>query len=147
MHYSQGSIATSWAPWIIGIAAAISWCVATPLLIAFCKGGKREDLLHRLAGALFVGTIVEVAAIIPLDVLVRRKESCYCWAGTYIALLVAGGVGLVFLGPMILLPVLMRRRKRWYEGRCELCGYDMSATLKAERCPECGTGWKAAPTA
>lgn len=131
------------APTII-VTALLGWCVATPLLIAFCRKGQREDVLTRLAGALFVGTIVEVAAIIPLDVLVRRRETCYCWAGTYIALLVAGGVGMVFLGPMILLPALSRRRKRWYSGHCELCGYDMSATPKADRCPECGTGWKPA---
>lgn len=131
--------------------AAVAWCllswgVATPLLIRFCRRGPREDLLARLAGRIFVGTLVETAAIIPLDVMVRRRESCYCLTGTYFALLFCGAVGIFALGPAVLLPLLARRRKRWYAGRCEWCAYDMHATPNADCCPECGMGWRSTTT-
>lgn len=128
---------------VVGLGVlGMSWVGSTFLIMAFCKRGTRETTLQRLASRLLLGTIVEIAAIIPLDALVRKRESCYCWAGTYFALLACGGVGLVVLGPAVFLPLVIRRRKRWYAGRCEACGYDMSANLRAERCPECGVGWK-----
>jgi hypothetical protein len=127
----------------IGIAwCLVSWAIATPLLIRFCKRGPRESLLARISSRLFVGTVVETAAIIPMDVLVRKRESCYCFAGTYAALLICGGVGIFILGPAIFLPILVKRRRRWFDGNCEWCGYDMRATPKADRCPECGMGWR-----
>jgi len=49
----------------------------------------------------------------------------------------------VLLGPAVLLPALGRRRKRYYQSNCPVCGYDMSGNAAAERCPECGSGWKA----
>lgn len=132
-------------PYIIFVACGLlSWGAATMLLIRFCKRGPRETMLARLATRLFLGTIIEVVAIIPLDVLIRKRESCYCLAGTYFAMLICGAVGVVFLGPAIFLPLLMKRRRRWYAGKCEWCLYDMSATPKADCCPECGTGWRTA---
>lgn len=130
-----------WGIFGVGVAG---WIVATPLLIAFTKRGRPESVVQRIAARLFVGTIVEAAAIIPLDALVRRKEDCVCATGTYLGLTLCGAVGLFVLGPAVLLPVLARRRKRWYAGHCEVCGYDMSRTKALDRCPECGSGWKAA---
>jgi hypothetical protein len=121
---------------------AVSWVMGTYLLVAFCQPGRRECLLRRLSARLLTGTIVEVAAIIPLDVLVRKRESCYCGAGTFLGLIACGAVGLFALGPAIILPLMIRRRKRWYAGLCESCGYDMSGMPTADRCPECGLGWK-----
>lgn len=128
---------------VIGTAAA-GWLLGTWVLVAFCHRGTRESMIGRLAAKLLLGTVVEAAAIIPLDVLVRRKESCYCLAGTYWALLICGAVGLVVLGPAILLPVLIRRRRRWYGNRCDACGFDLAGLVNPERCPECGAGWRAA---
>jgi len=120
----------------------VSWLVATPLLIVFSRRKRREGFLGRVASLLFLGTMVEVAATIPIDVLVRRRTDCYCAQGTYWTLTVCGAVGFFALGPAIFLTVLGRRRARWYGGRCEVCGYDMSSTPRAERCPECGAGWR-----
>jgi hypothetical protein len=120
----------------------VSWAVATALILAFLRPGPRERMLQRIAARLFVGTVIEAAAIIPLDVLVRRRNDCVCAVGTYLALTVCGVVGLFVLGPAVLLPVVARRRKRWYAGRCEICGYDMAGCPAADRCPECGAGWR-----
>tara|TARA_R110002072_G_scaffold42064_10_gene117930 strand:- start:68990 stop:69940 length:951 start_codon:yes stop_codon:yes gene_type:complete len=128
-----------------GILISISWLVATPLLIKFAKPGPKETVLARLSKKLFIGTIIEIALLIPLDYMVRRKTDCYCWAGTYWALTVCGFVGVLALGPAVFLPILAKRRKTWYGGHCGVCGYDMGGSLDAPRCPECGTGWKSSP--
>ena len=112
------------------------------------KSGKRhEALLGRIAATLFVGTLVEAAAIMPIDVMYRRKQDCYCFAGTFGAYALLLAAGLLTLGPAILLPVLARRRKRWYGSCCDCCGYDMTGLIGAsrviDRCPECGAGWRA----
>ena len=129
--------------WGMVVMQGVGWVTATPLLVAFARKEKQEGTLARWSARLFTGTIVEVVAIVPLDVMIRRKHDCYCAAGTFWALAICGGVGLFALGPAIYLPILMKRRKRWYGGHCEVCGYDMSGTPNAERCPECGTGWLA----
>lgn len=136
--------------WTLALAAAVvAWIPATVLMVAFARrtassdpAGSREDLLARTAALVFKGTMVEVAAIIPLDVMVRRRTDCYCDTGTFFALTVCGTVGLFAMGPAVFLPLLARRRAAWYHGRCEVCGYDMQGNLKAERCPECGVGWR-----
>jgi hypothetical protein len=118
------------------------WIAATPLLLAFCRMRTRESGLSRIASLLFIGTVVEGAAVIPLDIMIRRRTDCYCAEGTFFALLACIGVGLFALGPAILLAPLARRRRRWLGGRCEICGYDMSGCRNAPRCPECGAGWR-----
>jgi hypothetical protein len=132
------------SPWtVMGAVVLTSWAVATPLLIAFVRAGRKETFLARLSRRLLIGTVVETALLIPLDVMVRRKTNCYCWAGTYWGLTLCGAIGVFALGPAVFLPVLARRRATWYGGHCGVCGYDMTGDMKAARCPECGTGWRA----
>ena len=128
---------------VVAVIVGTGWAVATPLLFAFVKSGRKETVLARLSRRLLLGTMVEVALLIPLDVMVRRKTSCYCWAGTYWALTVCGAVGVFALGPAVFLPLVARRRRAWYAGHCGVCGYDMAGRLDAPKCPECGTGWRA----
>ncbi len=128
--------------WIIGILMGGTWLITTPLLILFSRRQRPEAFLTRVAARLFTGTIIEAAAIIPMDVLLRRREDCACATGTLWAMAACGTIGMFALGPAIFLPVFARRRRRWYQGKCECCGYDMRSTPKAERCPECGMGWR-----
>lgn len=133
------------AGWIIvAVVVGVPWALTSLLLWRFSASSDREGLLSRFSSRLFLGTMIEVAAIIPLDVMIRRKTSCYCFAGSFVALCICGSVGFFAAGPAILLPLLARRRKRWYAGRCEACGYDMSPLPAADRCPECGAGWRPA---
>lgn len=117
---------------------SLAWIVFTPLLLAFGRKGRPESALAKFAARIFLGTMIEAAAIIPLDVMVRRKFSCYCNQGTFWALTFCWGVGALALGPAIFLLPLSSRRKRWYAGLCDVCDYDMSGCMDAERCPECG---------
>ncbi len=130
---------------VVGVilgSTLLTWIVATPMVLSFLGRGRREAALARFASTVFLGTVVEAVAIMPLDVMMRRKTNCYCNSGTYWALSVCGTVGLFVIGPAIFLPLLARRRKRWYASRCDVCGYDMGPTPAAARCPECGAGWR-----
>jgi hypothetical protein len=132
-------------------AIAASWLISTILIRSFLAkrvsdGESHERALSRVAGILFKGSLVEALAVIPLDVMVRKKTDCYSFSGTVLALTLCFSIGLLMLGPAIALPLLAKRRKEWWHSRCECCGYDMSQLLSSnravERCPECGAGWK-----
>lgn len=138
--------------WTLVCVVLISWLAVTPLIMAFVRkrldAGQSHDLvLRRLSALLFKGTVIEAVLIIPLDVMVRRKTDCYCGTGTFWALTVCIGVGIITLGPIVLLPVFARRNKPWFKHHCDACGYDLSGlpAPKGEsppRCPECGAGWR-----
>lgn len=124
----------------------LNWAIATPLLLRFLRrppAAPLEDRLARIAAWLFLGSVLEAAAVIPLNVMVRRKTSCYCGEGTLWSVTICWGLGTLVLGPAVWLIPLGRRRKRWASGSCDACGYEMTACPGAERCPECGAGWRA----
>jgi hypothetical protein len=50
--------------------------------------------------------------------------------------------GTIALGSVLYLKGLWIRRAPWYETHCAECGYDLSGNLGANKCPECGTGWR-----
>lgn len=136
---------------ILGAVLVLGWVAAAPLLWVFCSrrlraGATHEMALHAVASRVFLGTAIEAAAIMPLDIMIRRRTECYCVTGSFAALTVCLGVGLIVLGPMVLLPFIAARRARWRNKRCDACGYDLSDLLTPrrtiERCPECGSGWR-----
>ena len=139
--YIKGFGVPAWSPLAVMGGA---WLVSTPLIVAFCRRGRRDDRLQGLAAGLFLGTIIEAAAIIPLDALVRRREDCMCGTGTFFALIVCCAIGLFLVGPAIILPLVSARRRRWADQHCDVCGYDMRGRRGADVCPECGTGWRKA---
>ena len=130
---------------LLVIAAPIpAWVLVTPLLVVFCRRrARQETLLARISAALFLGSVIEALVAIPLDVMIRRRTDCYCGEATFFTLTACGTVGLYAFGPAIILPLIARRRKRWYAERCDVCGYHMIDTPDADRCPECGAGWRA----
>ena len=134
------------AGWVLLVIMLGAWVVATPLLLSFSRRTNRDTFFARLSSKLFLGTLVETVAIIPLDVMVRKRTDCYCGSGTAFALTLTGSVGLITMGPAIFVPLIARRRKRWWQSHCDACGYDMVGTMDAERCPECGAGWKTVST-
>jgi hypothetical protein len=128
--------------WLIVLTIVPGWVLFTPLLLMYARGHRRETFLGRVSAALCAGTVIEVLAAMPLDVMVRRRTDCYCAESTFLTFWWVGTVGLIAMGPAIVVPIVARRRRRWYGGRCEWCGYEMSGLRGALRCPECGLGWK-----
>ncbi len=132
--------------WFLGMIVA-AWVPATLLLWSFVNSRRPESALARIAARLFLGTVIEAVATVPIAVMIRRKTSCYCGTGSFFSLIVCVGIGWFTLGPAIFLPMIAKRRQRWYGGHCGACGYDMRGCMNAERCPECGTGWASHPNA
>jgi hypothetical protein len=120
----------------------VSWAVATPLLLSFSRYKPPHTALGRISSRLLMGTLIEAAAVIPLDVMVRRKTDCYCGEGSLWSLTMCWVVGSLVLGPAMWLYPLRKRRLRWYRGVCPACGYNMRGCPGADRCPECGAGWR-----
>ncbi|MBL8758962.1 MAG: hypothetical protein JNK35_11090 [Phycisphaerae bacterium] len=133
------------ATWVWS-AVGLSWLVMTPLVWAFLRGvptgAGLERRMSSIANRLLMGTAIDVVASIPIGVMVRRRTDCYCAQGTFWAIVVYVGLGALLIGPAVILPLLTRRRRGWYQGRCPSCGYDMKGLADAPRCPECGAGWR-----
>lgn len=129
----------SW--WGLAGVVAVHWTLMFPLMAAFVRREQGESLTRRLSMMLFVGSIVDVAAMIPLDVMIRRKTNCYSWSTSMYSLGAAAAIGVLAMGPAVWLPISCRRRRRWFETRCAACGYDM--TGGGTQCPECGTAFQA----
>ncbi|MBL8765067.1 MAG: hypothetical protein JNM07_12440 [Phycisphaerae bacterium] len=133
-------------PGVLLLLLAGVWACLTPVIWAFCLRSKlpKDSLLARTAAILFTGTLLETACTIPVDVMIRRRHDCYCDSGTFLSLVLCASVGTFSLGPGVLFALMARRRKRYLMGYCDACGYDMRNLPRADRCPECGAGWKPA---
>ena len=117
-------------------APVAGWIISTPILFAYVRNSHQVEPMDRVVTLIFKGTAIEALAILPLDVIVRRQRSCYCFEPSFWSLLMIGGVGLVTLGPMLIF-IAGRKNRRAVTGRCTGCGYDLSG-LHAKVCPECG---------
>lgn len=131
-------------PWVaISVLALLvaEWIGATVLLTRFVgRSPRRDSYLRRCAALLFAGTAVEVVAALPLDLLARRNEDCWCARGTLLTLVVGLTLGALLLGPAILLAGVARRR-RWPGGACPACGAPIGPDRGTANCPACGAGW------
>lgn len=129
--------------WAMLITTAfVCWLVPTLLLFIFTRRGEREDVMTRIANYLLLGTAAEALLVIPIDAMLRRKTECYCAEGSFYGLMFLGAVGTLAAGPAIVLPLFARRRRGWYRTHCGSCGYDMSGSMDASQCPECGKRWR-----
>lgn len=127
------------------LLAGTSWLLSIPLIYAFMRRRPHESVLARISAALFLGSVVEFLAGIPLLQLVKRKESCTCATYTFGSMVLACAAGLIVLGPMILLVLFARRSRAISRGCCAACGFDLRQNSPDSPCPRCGAGWKAPP--
>ena len=126
--------------WIILSVLACSWLIWTPVLAIFSRRRPHRTTPGRLVGLLLGGTIIEMVVIIPVDLLVRSRNSCYCstasFHGTWLAVLAL----LWLAGPGIVLAVTSKRRRAWLAHHCTNCGYAKGPS-PGPKCPECGYAW------
>lgn len=134
----DGDIEEQPVPAIVLATAFGSWALWTPLLIAFLRRPNAPTRLARLARGLLAGSIVHAAAVLPLEVMVRRKTSCYCSESSFWALSATLGVGLFAVGPAVFLVPFAARRSALRRGLCPACGYDLTTLPPPRVCPECG---------
>lgn len=130
---------------VVGISGLLlvltSWIVSTPLLVAFMRKGEPERQLSRIAARIFLGSVVEVIAALPVLGMLKNKRACSSNTFSFNVGLFAIMIGTLMLGPMILLVILSRRSRAASHRRCAACGHDMSAVANRDRCPACGAGW------
>ena len=117
----------------------VSWVFWSGLLLAFTRRKRDRSLPGRLAAWLLAGTVVEILATLPIDVMVRRRTDCYCATGTFHALLIATFASMWLAGPGVVI-LYMRRRRRLAAHRCDRCGYT-KGPAPSPTCPECGYEW------
>ncbi len=120
-----------------------SWVFWAMMLLVFSRRLWADTVLGRLVVLLFGGTIVELLVVVPVDVMVRRRTSCYCATGTFLALCLSA-LGLLWLtGPGIVIALTARRRRLARATHCASCGHSKGPS-PGPACPECGYTWLAA---
>ena len=121
-----------------------SWVFWSAILLVFCQGIWADRTLGRVVGLLIGGTLLEVLVVLPLDIMVRRRTDCYCFAGTFFALCIATVATLWLAGPGIVIALASKKHRRWRDLHCFRCGYAKGPSPGAV-CPECGYAWLDAP--
>lgn len=140
MQGLEGDISEAPVTLTVAVAGFGSWVLWTVLLMVFLRRPHAPGRLARLARGLFAGSVMHAAALIPLDVMVRRRTSCYCAEMTLWSLSGTLVVGLFAVGPAIFLTPFVARRAALRRGFCPRCGYDLTSLPPPKVCPECGPG-------
>ncbi len=117
-----------------------SWAFWSAVLLLFCRGIWADRTLGRVVGLLIGGTLLEALVVLPLDIMVRRRTDCYCFAGTLLALCIATVATLWLAGPGIVIALTSKKHRRWRELHCFRCGYAKGPS-PGSVCPECGFQW------
>ncbi|MCH7620559.1 MAG: hypothetical protein IH870_01525 [Chloroflexi bacterium] len=93
----------------------VSWIVWSFLLFVYCQGWERFNIIGRLTGLIFAGSLATLLVSIPAHIIVSRRPGCF--VGLFTALGIASGIYVMLwsFGPAILL--LFFREKRRFELR------------------------------
>jgi len=129
---------TAYVP-VLGMMFVISWTVWSIIIWISSSTLWPETMLRRMIRILLSGTAIEVLCVLPLDIMIRRRTSCYCYSGSMFALYGAVAAVLWLAGPGIMIALLSKQRRTWREQHCPSCGYPKGPNLRAV-CPECGEG-------
>lgn len=130
------------APWAWPVLLAVivtGWVIWSVALLMLTRNSRHPGVLEKLVIWLLAGTVVEILAVIPVDVLVRRRTDCYCATGTFHSLLIAVLAALWLAGPGAVI-LWSRRRRRRAARECLHCGYTKGPS-PGPTCPECGHVW------
>lgn len=92
---------------------AASWIVWSLLLFVYCQGWERFNIIGRLTGLIFAGSLATLLVSIPAHIIVSRRPGCF--VGLLTALGIASGIYVMLwsFGPAILL--LFFKEKRRFE--------------------------------
>lgn len=97
---------------------------------------SNPDGVSRLVRAAFRGSALQVVLGLPLYIIVRRKESCWCSLVTFWSLCVGFASMILLCGPGAVLLLTRGHRRAWRRGACGSCGHLRAPS--SDRCPECG---------
>lgn len=100
---------------------------------------SNPDGVSRLVRAAFRGSALQIVLGVPLYVIVRRKESCWCSLFSFWSLCVGFASMILLCGPGAVLLFTRGHRRAWRQGACGSCGHVRAP--HADRCPECGVAY------
>lgn len=127
-----------WAvPFLVLIGSWVFWSL---VLLFYVRGFWADRTLGRLVGVLLAGSALEMIAILPIDIMIRRRTDCYCAEGSFFTLVIASTALLWLAGPGSMIAIFSKRHRAWRVTHCERCGYAKGPT-PGDLCPECGHAW------
>lgn len=97
---------------------------------------SNPDRVSRLVRSAVQGSALQVVLGLPLYIIVRRKESCWCGLVTFWSLCIGLASMLLLCGPGAVLLMTRGSRRAWRQGACSACGHLRSPG--SGQCPECG---------
>ncbi len=95
-------------PAVIYLGIGLSWGIWL-FVFGVVWAGESVTRFRRIYRLLVAGTVLELLITIPIDVQVRRRTSCYCGEGTFLALIIGLTSAVWVFGPGIALLFLTRR--------------------------------------
>ncbi len=135
--YGAGVNLGAWTVHPVGLFT--SWIVAGAVWAAILwkAGASRDPMgLDRLLRRLFALTMLETVLAVPIFLLARKKESCYCSLHSFFGILGGSVVLFMLCGPWALLFLTRTARRGWQRSACPTCGYPRRTG--AVVCSECG---------
>lgn len=97
---------------------------------------SNPDRMAALVRRAFQGSALQVVLGLPLYVIARRRESCFCALSTFWSLCVGLSALLLLCGPGAVVLLTRGHRRLWRAGACAQCGHMQFPG--ATHCPECG---------
>ena len=121
------------------LTMAVSWSIWTWVILRY---SRKHDVtnINRILGLLLSGTVIEMIVLVPIDVMVRRRNDCCCETGTYWGMIIGLSSMLFLAGPGVLVLLGKHRHHAWSRNHCYRCGYSKGPEPRG-RCPECGADW------
>lgn len=120
----------------------VSWGFSTYFISGFLAKGPLHQRLGKVSGTLFIGSVADVIASIPIVALINKKHSCICESFSFMTMIAGTALGFFLTGPGILLLLLRRRSRAANHLICTVCGHDRRHDLNRDQCGGCGSGWK-----
>jgi len=130
---------------LVVVALVATWLLSSAAwsTVLWRAGSESNpDVVSRLVRAAFRGSALQVVLGLPLYIIVRRKESCWCGLVTFWSLCVGFASMILLCGPGAVLLLTRGQRRAWRQGACAACGHLRSPG--SDRCPECGLAYSRA---
>lgn len=135
---SDGSLPFDEPQWLVA-ASIMTWLVTSAVwttVLWRVGAAARPDQVSRLVHAALRGSALQVVLGLPLYIIVRRREDCWCSLMTFWSLCIGLASLILLCGPGAVLLLTRGSRRAWRQGACSACGHLRAPSSR--QCPECG---------
>lgn len=121
----------------VGLLSSWAICGAIWAAVLWKAGASRDPMgIDRFVRRLFALTMLETVLAVPIFLLARKKESCYCSLHSFFGILGGTVVLCMLCGPWAVLFLTRKARRGWQRSGCPRCGYPRRTDARV--CSECG---------